>query len=67
MDVMEKDLERLEESPKAKINLDSLRAILKKYQKGKRKGAIVYIDTAFKNSFPSWTNHLFISIASRNK
>ena len=45
---MEKALEGLKEGPFAKTRLDSIRAILKKYQIGKRQAMIASIDTSLK-------------------
>ena len=50
---MGKELEGLKGGPKAKIQFNSLRTTLKKYQIGKRLAMMVYMDTSFKNSLPS--------------
>ena len=53
---MGRELEGLEEKPKAKIYRDSLRTTLKKYQNGKRTAMIAYMDSGSRNSPPSMTD-----------
>ena len=45
---MGKELQGLEEGPKAKIHLDSLWVRFQKSQFGKRRAMMVYMDTGFK-------------------
>ena len=49
---MGKELEGLEEGARAKINRDSPRETLKKYQIGKRHAMMVYIDSGSKEERP---------------
>ena len=42
---MEKELQSVEESPKANMHIDSLRATLKKYQTGKLQDLVAYMDS----------------------
>ena len=55
---MEKVLQILEEGPKMVIDLNSLKATLKKYQTGKVQASIVYTDSGFKNLLPFMTDSL---------
>ena len=55
---MEKELQGLEEGPKAKILLNSFKATLKKYQIGKLRAIMEYMDSGLKNSPPSMTDWL---------
>ena len=59
---MEKELEAFKEGPKTKIHLDSL----KKYQIGKRRALMAYMDTGLKNSLPSTTEWLYKKQIHRN-
>ena len=47
---MVKELERLEEGPKAEIHLDLQKISLKKYQIGKRQAIMDYMDYDSRNS-----------------
>ena len=51
---MEKELEGLEEGPKAKIHIDSLRTTLKKYKIEKRQGMVACMDSGSKNHLHPW-------------
>ena len=50
---MTKELERLEEGPKAEIYIDLLKATLKKYKIGKRQAMMEYMDSGSRNSLHS--------------
>ena len=50
---MEKELREREEGPKIKTHLDSLRATFKKYQIGKGRAMMIYMDSGFKKSLSS--------------
>ena len=54
---MGKELEVLEERPKAKIHPDSIRATLKQVPNWKRQTMIAYMDTGLKNSLLSMTDY----------
>ena len=47
---MAKELEGLEEGPKAEIHIDLLRTTLKKHQIGKRQAMMAYMDSSSRNS-----------------
>ena len=53
---MEKQLEGVEEGPKVKIHIESLRTTLRKYQIGKRQAMMAYMDSGLRNSPPSMTD-----------
>ena len=53
---MAKELERLEEGPKAELHNDLLRTTLKEYQIGKRQAMMEYMDSNSRYSPPLMTN-----------
>ena len=53
---MTKELEGLEEGPKAEINVDLLKTTLKKYQIGKRQAMMEYMDSGSRNLLPFTTD-----------
>ena len=53
---MAKELEGLEEGPKAEIHIVLQRMILKKYQTGKRQAMMKYMDYGLRNSPPFVTD-----------
>ena len=63
-----KELEGYKEGPKAKINIDSLRTTLKKYQIKKHRAMMAYTDSGSKNSPHLWqTSYRNESIPTRSK
>ena len=53
---MTRELEGLEEGPKAEILIDLLKTTLKKYQTGKRQAMIEYMVSGSRNSPPFTTD-----------
>ena len=51
-----RELERLEEGPKAEIHIELLKKTLKKYQTGKRQDMMEYMDSGSRNSPPFTTD-----------
>ena len=54
---MTKELEGLEEDPKAEIPIDLIKTKLKKYQTGKRSAMMEYMDSGSRNSPPFTTDY----------
>ena len=55
---MTKELEGLEEGPKAEIRIDLLKKSIKKYQIGKHQAMIEYMDSGSRDS-PSFTTNYY--------
>ena len=53
---MTRELEGLEEGPKAEINIELLKKTLKRYQTGKRQDMMEYMDSGSRNSLPFTTD-----------
>ena len=52
---MTRELEGLEEGPKAEIHIDLLKTTLKTYQNGKHQSMMEYMDSGSRNSPPFTT------------